>query len=144
MTLLQSLDKANLLRTNADNLYRDVVQMSPMERAEAFQELFDTMSQFATQSTAPINVAKPNEAHDLSRLAAWLMRVSLDASNFVDNQLSRASARLVVVRVTSDLSRTIRALQSRTPAQAHLVFNTTVQDCIDAFQDIRVGDIMLD
>lgn len=110
-----------------------------MDRAEALQELFDAMSEFAKQSAAPVNEDKPNEAYDIFRLAAWLMRFALDASNFVDDQMSRASARLVVIKVTSALSRTIRALeQAPAPAQAHLVFNTSLQDCTDAIQRIRV------
>lgn len=87
--LLQSLREANLVRTNLDKVLHNIAQKSPMERAEALWEVFVAISEFARHSSAPINVNRPNQAHDLSRLAASLISVALDPSNFANANVSQ-------------------------------------------------------
>ena len=148
--LLQSLDEAKFLQDNLDTLLRNMLQKTAMERAEALHNVFDTFSQFALQSSEPVNINNPNEAYDLSRLPAWLMWVGLDESNFVNDnpasvQLTRDSLRRVVIRVTYALARTIVRLEpTPRPALAHRVCPTTLTDCIRAVQQIRVGDFAWD
>ena len=71
--LLQSLDEAKFLQDELDTLLRNMLQKTAMERAEALHNVFDTFSQFALQSSEPVNINNPNEAYDISRLPAWLM-----------------------------------------------------------------------
>lgn len=142
--LPQSLNAANLVKTNLDSLLHNLMQKTPIEKANELRDVFVAVSEFAGHSSAPINVNRPNQAYDIARLAAWLMSFAIESSNFANGRVSNASARLVVMGVTSTLSRTMQRLSPiQTPAQAHLVFATDLQACLDSIQEIRVGDFVL-